>query len=214
MKASGKKPSQPTIPSPSKPLNQPKDNHLDHPDSPALLKNAQKRNGAELSETSLSARKSRKIEESPSALSNDTSAVVFTEPELYTDTVGHTRERLVYPFMLDGKTYYKIPHQHGLPGTRKPVSLPNPEGLQSWPEAEKRLSSLFTEGLESVSQVSSMLIPTITTGGSCHSLANYLAFGMTRQQEMYYYNSGWYEQLPFVGRREYDQDELQWGDIV
>ena len=85
--------------------------------------------------------------------------------------------------------------------------------LCHWDKALKRLSSIFTHGLDNVCKVTH----TTKSGeeiidSRCHHFVNYIAFGMNAQKNHHF--NGWYENLPFATIQEFDQEKLQWGDIV
>ena len=136
--------------------------------------------------------------------------VLQNQPETHVIHVGWDKNPVVLPFFIDGVKYLKIDPKAT---TLKSLNLKISEDLIDlscgWDKAKKRLTGIFTHGFDNICSV---MEGDRKISGSCHHFVNYLAFGMSKQDD--YNFPKWYEELPFASVLPFDEKELCWGDIV
>ena len=146
-----------------------------------------------------------------------TTGLSFCAEEFYDKILGYGYNNYVLPFKINNIKHFKVDPK--VPTLEKDyasfISLPEEQrpALCQWDKALKRLSNIFTHGFNNVCRT------TITTESGeeviksrCHHFVNYIAFGMDAQKDHNF--NGWYENLPFTSTQDFDQEKLQWGDIV
>ncbi|USE35765.1 hypothetical protein [Endozoicomonas sp. SCSIO W0465] len=124
------------------------------------------------------------------------------------------RNPVVFPFVLGGSKHFKI--DPDIPLLNHNCSLRIPEDNQqqpnTWNEAVTRLSNIFTYSFQKLCKVTVPEDKGCVFSGNCHHFANYLAFGMDKQEDIDFLD--WYENLPFASLLPFNEKDLKWGDIV
>ena len=146
-----------------------------------------------------------------------TTGLSFCDEEFYEEVKGYNNNPYVLPFKINNAKYFKIISK--VPTLEKDcaslISLPEGQrpAVCHWDKALQRLSNIFTHGFYNICKTTVRnKHEEIIIDGCCHHFVNYLAFGMDAQKD--YNFNGWYENLPFATIQEFDQEKLQWGDIV
>ena len=141
----------------------------------------------------------------------------FCDEEFYEQIKGFDNNPYVFPFKINNVKYVKVDPK--VPSLEKDyasfISLPDEQSpaVRHWDNALKRLSNIFTDGFNNVCKTTyATKLGEIIIKSCCHHFVNYITFGMDAQKHHHF--NGWYESLPFATIQEFDQEKLQWGDIV